>query len=573
MTDKLLNLKKKVMKNIDNKEFEERADYIEDSDLINWTVNNEFFQSIQSKLIERGAKLIVGPRGTGKTHQFRHAYINCLKDNEKPLAIYVSFGKYYHLEPLLFKSANAISIFHTWVLSKILIECHEIAIKFNIDFAKLLLVKTIKIDDLKSFIDKAEKNIPLLDSEVVLSEISIQKTIDSIVTLTELLKRKRTILLLDDAALTLTPDYMVEFFDVFRSLKTHYISPKASVYPGTTQYGPRFHVGQDAEEVLAWLNVEDDSYSFFMDNLLEKRFSHLQLSNKEITDILKYSSFGIPRAFITLVRNFQQDRGKTTQQKFNSVITNQRDLLRKEYQSLSLKLPQYTTIIKTGLDFFDNIVSQVVDANKDNPVEKKTQFGILEENDLHRANRMIKFLVEAGFLYELSPLHDGPERIFQRYIPHYLFLIQARVFSRTKGFNPKDILDFIQKKTEKRPIRKQLKTMLEAHQIEKIKLNLPPCSKCGTERMSEEQKFCHNCGNPLVGQSAFESTLQIKIEELPIPNWQIRNIKEKTNLKTIEDILLSQSPAAELKKARYIGQKRSSQIYEIVKELLDEFLS
>jgi hypothetical protein len=561
------------MINIDNKEFEERADYIDDSDLLNWTVNNDFFQSIQRKLIERGAKLIVGPRGTGKTHQFRHTYLSCLNDKEQPLAIYVSFGKYYHLEPLLFKSANAISIFHAWVLAKIIVECIGIAEKLNIDFSGVLQSKNLESDNLLSFIEQAERNLPFAETDDVLSNISIQKTIDLINTLAEKLKRKRAILLLDDAALTLTPDYMVEFFDVFRSLKTHNISPKASVYPGTTHYGPRFHIGQDAEEVLAWLNAEDESYSYFMDSLLEKRFSQLQLGNREIIDLLKYSSFGIPRAFITLVRNFQQDRGRTTQQRFNSVIANQRELLRKEYQSLALKLPQYTTIIRTGLEFFENIISNLVEANKGNPIEKKTQFGILEENDMYRSNRMIKFLIEAGFLYELSPLNDGPDRIFKRFIPHYLFLIQARVFSRTKGFNPKDILDFIQKKTDKRPIRKQLKTMLDANKIENIKLNLPPCSKCGTERLSEEQKFCHNCGTPLVGHSAFEATLKIRIEDLPIPDWQIQSILKNTNLATIEDILMSQSPAAELKKAWYIGKKRSSKIYEIVTELLDEFLA
>jgi len=557
----------------DNREFEERADYIDESDLLNWTVDNDYFHSIQKKLIERGAKLIVGPRGTGKTHQLRHTYLSCLNDKEKPLALYVSFGKYYHLEPLLFRAANAISIFHSWVLAKIIVECLQIAKRFNIDFSNVLVSNYLQLENLLLFIEKAEKNIALTDSESIISEISIQKTIDIIDALTEKLNRKRTILLLDDAALTLTPDYMVEFFDVFRSLKTHHISPKASVYPGTTQYGPRFHIGQDAEEVLAWLNVEDESYSFFMDGLLEKRFSQLQLNNIEIIDLLKYASFGIPRAFITLVRNFQQDRGKTTQQKFNSVITHQRDLLRKEYLSLSLKLPQYSTIIRTGLEFFENIINQLVDANNENPIEKKTQFGILEENDMHRLSRMIKFLIEAGFLYELSPLHDGSYRIFQRFIPHYLFLIQARAFSRTMGFNPKDIREFIQKKTDKRPVRRQLKTMLSPEKINNIKLNLPPCSKCGTERMSEEQKFCHNCGNPLIGHSAFEATLKIKIEDLPIPSWQITGIKKNTQFSTIEDILMSQSPAAELKKAKYIGTIRSSRIYEIVTDLLEEFLA
>jgi hypothetical protein len=561
------------MIDIDNKEFEERADYIDEDDLLNWTVENDFFLEIKKKLIERGAKLIVGPRGTGKTHQFRHTYLNCLNDKDLPIAIYVSFGKYYHLEPLLFNSANAISVFHTWVLAKIIVEVITISEKFKVDISKVIESYNLEKNSLLSFIEKAEKNTPLSESESLILDVSIQRTIELIEILTEKLKRKRAILLLDDAALTLTPDYMVEFFDVFRSLKTQHISPKASVYPGTTQYGPRFHIGQDAEEVLAWLNVEDDSFSSFMDTLLEKRFTQLQLNNKEIIDLLKYASFGIPRAFITLVRNFQQNKGKTNQQKFNSVITNQRDLLRKEYQSLALKLPQYSTIIRTGLEFFDNIVRDIVDANKDNPNEKKTHFGILEENVTLRANRMIRFLIEAGFLYELSPLHDGPQRIFHRYIPHYLFLIQSRAFSRTKGFNPSDTIEFIQKKTDKRPVRKQLKTMLSIKQIEGIKLNLPPCTNCGTERLSEEQKFCHNCGAPLVGHSAFEASLKITIDELPIPEWQIQSIKDYTNISTIEDIVMSQSPSAELKKAKYIGDKRSFKIYQLVTEILEEFLA
>lgn len=557
----------------ENKEFEERADFIEEKDLISWTVDNEYFQHIQKKLIERGAKLIVGPRGTGKTHQFRHAYYTCLSDKEKPLALYVSFGKYYHLEPLLFRAANAINIFHTWVLAKIILECIRHAKQFDINIITLSNSENINYETLNLFIERAEKNSDLNDSEILLDEISIQKTIFIIENLTEKLKRKRAILLLDDAALTLTPDYMVEFFDVFRSLKTLHISPKASVYPGTTQYGPRFHIGQDAEEVIAWLNVEDESFNYFMDTILKKRFSQLDLKSPEVINLLKYSSFGIPRAFITLVRSYQQEKAKTTQQKFNTVLSNQKDLLRKEYLSLSLKLPQYKSIIQTGIEFFDNIISQLVEANKDAHADKKSHFGLLEDEYFLRANRMIKFLVEAGLLYEINPLLDGNERTFQRYIPHYLFLIQARAFNKTKGFNPKETLDIINKKPDKRPVRRQLTTMLSADKINNIKLNLPPCNKCGTERLSEEQKFCHNCGNALVGHSAFESALKLRIDDLPIPNWQIKRIKSETQISTIEDILMSQSPASELKKAKGIGNKRSNKIFQIITNLLDEFLA
>jgi predicted AAA+ superfamily ATPase len=73
----------------DEKAYEERADDIEYSDLERWTVESEFFKSIYKKIIQRGAKLIAGPRGSGKTHQMRFAYYRCLRDKKLPLAIYV----------------------------------------------------------------------------------------------------------------------------------------------------------------------------------------------------------------------------------------------------------------------------------------------------------------------------------------------------------------------------------------------------------------------------------------------------------------------------------------------------
>lgn len=557
---------------IDNKEFEERADYIDFNDLINWTVETSFFDKIQKKIIERGAKLIVGPRGTGKTHQFRHAYAKCITDNSKPLPLYISFGKYYHLEPLLFKSANALNVFHTWILAKISNEILEVASELGIDFIKYFSEYKIEKKDISDFIQNAEKNLINSSNDELISKLSIQLIISLIEELLKLSKRKRSILLLDDAALTLTPDYMVEFFDVFRSLKTQTISPKASVYPGTTQYGPRFHIGQDAEEVLAWLNVEDENYSNFMSEILIKRLNIKDI-NQEIVEIFKFSSFGIPRAFITLLRAYIQTESKTNQQKFNKVIETQKNLLEKEYLSIALKLPQYKSIIKIGLEFYYKIINEVFEANKSNPEEKKTHIGILQDDLVFKSSRMIKFLVEAGLLYELQSVSNGPDVSYNRYIPHYLFLINAKVFTHTKGFNPKSMLDSINKKNEKRSIRKKLNTILTQEQIDKLKLDLPSCSQCGIPRLSEEQKFCHNCGNPLIGQSTFEATLKIKIKDLPLPQWQIDVILKNTDLKNIEDIYSSQNLAKDLKHAKGIGKVRTTNIDKIVKELLDEFLT
>lgn len=562
------------MVDIDNKEFEERADYIKDEDLLSWTVDNNYFENIQHKIIQQGAKLFVGPRGVGKTHQFRHAFLKCQRDKNYPLAIYISFGKYYHLEPLLYNSANAIRVFNSWILAKIILECYNLSITLNLDKLPTSFDLFIK-EDLEEFIEKAERNIELDDSEYVLREISIQKAIIVIEGLMISLNRKRCLLLLDDAALTLTPEYMIEFFDIFRSLKTTHISPKASVYPGTTEYGPRFHIGQDAEEVQVWLDVEKEEYSEFMDSIIEKRFKDIN-ENASIIELFKYASFGVPRAFISLIRSFQQDNGKTLQQKFNNVISTQRIILSKEYHSLSLKLPQYLSIIETGNIFFEKIIQLLVDANQANPniEEKKTYFGISKDNDFKQANRMLKFLIEAGLLFKLSPINAGnsAREEYERYMPHYLFLIDSRAFDYSKGFNPQEVVKVLKRKPDRRSLRRKLSSVLSEEQINNLKLDLPACTKCGTKRLTEKQKFCHNCGAPLVGKSAYKTILKTELKYLPISQRLIDRIYAQTHLKTVEDLLMSQTPGSDLKQVKYIGDIRSTQIMNIIKTSLDEFL-
>ncbi len=558
----------------DNTGFEERADFLNDDELIKLTVSNEYFEGIQNKIIEKGAKLIVGPRGTGKTHQLRYANDKCINDSKQPLPIYVNFGKYYHLEPLLFNSSNAIRIFHTWVLAKIIYSCHNVIEHFKIeDEFKLLLDPKLKKDSIIEFIGQAEKFNTIPEHDELIKSLSIQKTTDFLEELASSLKRKRVILLLDDAALTLTPDYLIEFFEIFRSLKTPKISPKASVYPGTTQYGPSFHIGHDAEQVFVWLSIENEQYSTFMDNLVDLRLHIKDEISLDILELLKYASFGIPRTFITLVREFIGLKTiRSTQQRFNTVLNNQADLIKQEYNSLSIKLPQYKSIIEIGSKLFDNTIELLVEANKGNRNEKQITLGIESDNSIYKLNRMIKFLIEAGLFYETTKLNDGPNKIYDRYIPHFLFLIQKRAFSQTKGFNAASIVEYIKSKTDKRPLRRQIYSIIKTTDVENIKLNLPSCSNCGTERLTEEQKFCHNCGTVLVGKSAFETYLKINISDLPLTKWQKNKIKEETEFETIGDILLSPNPATDLRKAHGIGKVKSNKIYSVVIALVDEFI-
>ncbi len=554
-------------------QFEERADFLLEDDLISWTVQSPYFTKIQKQLINPGAKLLVGPRGSGKTHIMLHTYHYCVNNKSTPLPVYVSFGKYYHLEPLLTKTAHANKIFHCWILSKIFIGLYELLkmVKMEYDF-----LESTKLDKegIEEFISLAEKGLYEEREEIdrVIRNISIDRTIDILSKATKKLNRKRTILLLDDAALSLTPEYLTEFFDVFRSLKTKTISPKASVYPGSTEYGPRFHVEQDASRIDVWkVDINYSEANSFMEEFYQKRLisDELQIP-KDIRIIFEFASFGIPRAFLNLVNAYINSDLRSPQQKFNFVLEQKENLIKAEYLSLKDKLPQYESIITTGFSFFDKIKTDVVADNKASKIGKQLIFGIEKENDIQR-KRLINFLIEAGMLYPFGEVKHG--RIYERYIPHLLFLIGARAFSRNRGFNAKDILDFLARPDNKHPVRRKFETILNDKQLDNIKLDLPPCRNCGHKRMTENQKFCHDCGTELVSESRFEKCMKIKIEELPLSQWKINKITTETDIKTIGDLVTSPNPASELRKAYQIGLKRAQNIHSTATSYIEEFLS
>jgi len=248
-------------------------------------------------------------------------------------------------------------------------------------------------------------------------------------------------------------------------------------------------------------------------------------------------------------------------------------------------MPQYKSIIETGFDLFANIVDDIAKANKtrvDNDIakankklknEKQILVGIETESNIS-FDRMMRFLIEAGLLYDRDIVAHGENREYHRYIPHFVFLMQKRAFSeRKKVFDSKGIVEFINRKQCRHPVRRTFSKLLSSEQIENMKLDLPPCNNCAAQRLTEEQKYCHNCGKELIEHSAFEKCMQLTIDELPVSDWQKKKIKDETELKTVKDFLTMPDPGTELRKPHGIGTVKSEQIYNKVKKLVEEFLS
>ncbi len=92
---------------------QQRADYIPLEELSAETSESgTLFQRVIKELTNSAMRTIVGPRGCGKTHMMRFAWLQCRAKPAKPFAIYVSFNRYFRLEPLLSSRPGALNQFH-----------------------------------------------------------------------------------------------------------------------------------------------------------------------------------------------------------------------------------------------------------------------------------------------------------------------------------------------------------------------------------------------------------------------------------------------------------------------------
>jgi len=557
-------------------EFEERADQLT-LELIDASLaDGEVFRRARTKLLSRGAKLLVGPRGTGKTHIMRYAYAQAMKQSDKPLALYATFNRYLNLEPLLKKSPDARQRFHSWVLAKLIVSAFDWLSDAKLDETLLRNADPLfNRADLAQLVARLERGTGEELYESLGQRLTVDHVLKAVRTLLDVSHRSRAVLLLDDAALSLADEYLVAFFEIFRQLKTESIAPKASVYPGSTQYGPTFHALHEAEEIHLWLSVEDAEYSQIMGDIATRRLLPEQIAgiNPDILELLKFLSFGVPRTYLRLLRELLGAKQKSTQQQVNGIIEAQTELMRAEYDSLRIKLKQFASIVQVGGDLFDKAVQDVAAAQSADLRTRNIVLGLQQEpNRSPLAERMLRFLIEVGLLYPLQPVSHGPDRKYDRYIPHLAFMWKRGAFGRTAWST--GLTACLQAPSAKHPVRREISTLLSAEGLMRIKLDLPPCQNCGTERINESQKFCHQCGAELVTASMFEECMKLPLGTIPeISPAMIKRLHDYTQLRTVGDVYASQNASGDLQRANYVGPVRAGEIIRKVEGVIEEFLS
>jgi len=566
-----------------NSTLQQRADYIPLEQLVDGTSNTgELFQRVHRELTNRALRTIVGPRGCGKTHMMRYAWLQCSNLPAMPFAIYVSFNRYFRLEPLLSSHPGAIQQFHSWVLARILLATRDSMKEWKHGLKSKgpnLFHSEFSVEQLSSFVTRVERNQPLDQFNMALSDsLSIERVQDIIDKSCHLAGRKFSILLMDDAALTLTPDYLLEFLDIVRSFKSTTIAPKASVYPGTTEVSPKFHQGQDSIPISVWISINDPHYDDIMQDIAVKRVSHLGNVPSDAQSMLRFASFGIPRAYLTMLDEYQRGGFRNTQQGVNKIIQEHLDARIAEYRSLGKKVPKFEQIIIAGEKIINGVAKEIKAFNETLIVrqEKELTYGVREDELTPIVERMFKLLMEAGLIFDDGNVkHGTPARIYRRFIPHTSLLLSVRAIGAGGTGGIRQTLDAIAFKTTKHPLRKSLSKMSSDVDLHALDFSLPKCTYCNTRRLADNQRFCHNCGHQLVDASTFNQCLDTEISNVPgLTTWQRTQFETHLpNLRTIRDYLAKQDPAADLLTVRGFGKRRTAKIVDVLNSFVDDYLS
>lgn len=546
--------------------FIEQAEYIPHEQFTTLTANHPHVDAIIRRLSGLGAKLLVGPRGCGKSTLMLSCYYQLLESNDnKVLPVYVNYKLSLRLEPLYQSTPNASYWFRIWLNLKI----YEGLFKSLLDSARDIPREGIPGKHTIAFAIAAIEagNAEAIQATDYFTIAGLTSAINVILEHHEL---NRCVLLLDDAAHAFSPRQQEDFFEFFREIKTREISPKAAIYPGITTHSPTFHVGHDAEQIDAWVRPDSPRYIEFMHSMARKRFGgqlppSLEYS-PEVIEFLAYTSFGIPRSFLNMLRaiyhdEFQQQGTQSIdRRKILRVAKQSLESAHNVYDSLRYKLPAYKKFVISGQHIYQKLIQIIKDYNRIRPDNSQAVEIGLKQPISPEIEKVISFFQYAGLIMYTGENSRGVKGVFHLYMIHFGDLVgsNALIGKRTKNIG--SFLTAFRAQTHQVWPRVSLDTIMdERRRTLSFQLVLPHCQVCGAERASEGARFCHNCGAQLKAASIYEELTKQDISVLPLSPRMVDRIKRHSNIRVVRDILID-SDRVKLRSIPLVGPIRAARI-------------
>lgn len=350
-------------------EFYLRTESIKQSDILGLSVVNATDRGILDILKSNEPCLLEGSRGTGKSFLMRVAELELEAGDNSCVTVFVPFNM-----SSLITTEDNLQFYH-WMMAKtlkyLLIKLRKMGLVVSSLTANLLSNDENDTDERVEF---SLKNIVKFFEDSYKGKVSIdisalpdiEDVKEAIQTICEENNLDRIIFFFDEAAHVFRPEQQRQFFNLFKDLRSPYITCNAAIYPGVTHFGESFEPIHDCVYKKLERSISDVDYlQYFKDIVFKQSDEHLRAEidrQRELFNTLALASGGNPRMLLRTL----QDISKLNASNVNSVIKSfYRNQIWSEHTDLGEKYKGHREVIDWGRDFLENaVIPRIEEYNK-----------------------------------------------------------------------------------------------------------------------------------------------------------------------------------------------------------------
>lgn len=527
-----------------------RTEEISPEDILKYYVPTDDDVAILEKLKSKIPIVLVGSRGMGKSFLFKVSQMSIEQDcSENILPVYVTFRS----APML-QTANKMQ-FQEWMLNRV---CTSLL--------RTLKKKGYLANNKWSFSgmegqefdeDSWPKRLEAVNKQFENSwkkpgeeiDISEMPTIDDLLELVEDICEEsdidRFIIYIDEAAHVFIPEQQIQFFSLFRELRSPYLKCNASVYPGVTYYGKTFDKTHDAEFINLYRSITSGDYVDKMKEMVlrqvtDEGFKKMLETNGNNFTVLTYAAGGNPRILLRSIEQLQNLKADTVNKLIREFY---REEIWAEHSGLVEKYIKSARYIDWGRNFVEDIILPEIKNKNDRLIDKQesTIYFWVDRNAPEAVKESLRILEYTGLIRQhASGVKATGSVIGTRYEVNVGCLLSHEASPVSKCG------DIISNLT----VRKLNEYGANSKFFDEIKeLDI----KNDLENTSEDL-------NRLISNS---------IDILQLTTWQKNNLKA-IGVQTIKDLLLVEE--SDLRKIYYVGEYKSRQMKNVALAAMFEYL-
>ncbi|WP_319575611.1 hypothetical protein [uncultured Desulfobacter sp.] len=217
----------------------------------------------------------------------------------------------------------------------------------------------------------------------------------------------RIVFFFDEAAHVFRPEQQRQFFNLFKDLRSPYITCNAAIYPGVTHFGDSFEPIHDCTYKRLERNISDPDYLQYFKNIVFKQSDEKLRSDidrqRELFNTLSLSSGGNPRMLLRTLQNLS----KLNTLNINSEIKSfYRSKIWGEHTELGEKYKGHKGVIDWGRDFLErSVIPKVEEYNfvrKEKGVDESTIYFWIHKDAPEEVKEALRLLTYTGIIRKVD---------------------------------------------------------------------------------------------------------------------------------------------------------------------------